>query len=368
MKNRKMRTAVHLVTCLVVAISLSGCSVFSKPNSIEKILSDSGPVAKASDGRYQNSYPGEKEYPVTCEENCYPDTPQLKCDEDNSRCIFIGENPEIEEEYGFNITWLGHASFLVTLPDSTTLLFDPVSEQFDWPIDWLHALSGGMIRQPPDWPDSATSGIDAVLYSHLHYDHFNKADIKKLGSEPTYFVHQDTASYLPENGFSIKEMSWFSDYQKGAATISAVLAHHFNSRFSVPLIYEDNEKALWGGWLVEHQGKKLLFAGDTGYSPHFKDIKQRYGSIDVCLLPIASYYHPEYGKWYRYVHTTPEDALVAAEDLGCKVMIPWGYGNASWQMGDHSSHSPLKRLLKMHKEVNAKLPLVILNEGESVAL
>jgi L-ascorbate metabolism protein UlaG (beta-lactamase superfamily) len=72
--------------------------------------------------------------------------------------------------------------------------------------------------------------------------------------------------------------------------------------------------------------------------------------------------------WYRYVHSTPEDALVAAQALNCKVMIPWGYGNNSWKMGEHSSHSPLLRLLKMHKAMNSPIPLHILNEGEEVTV
>ncbi|WP_408641353.1 MBL fold metallo-hydrolase [Salinimonas iocasae] len=357
---------LSFVSLLIVLVN--GCSIFSHSNSVERISSESGPVARASDGRYQNMFPGEKTYPVTCDENCYPAFEHLECSQHSDGCRFSANNEIPEIESGFTILWLGHASFLVTLPDDTKLLFDPVSDQFDWPIDWLHALNGGMTRRVPSWPDSATSGISAVLYSHLHYDHFNKADIAKLGNEPLYFVHQDTAGYLPQDGLDIKEVSWFSDYQLGSATISAVPAHHFNSRYWVPFLYNDDEKALWGGWLIENDGHTLFFAGDTGYSAHFKKIREHYGSIDVCLLPIASYYHPKYATWYRYVHTTPEDALTAADDLGCKVMIPWGYGNASWQMGDHSSHSPLKRLLKMHQKVNTSLPLVIMNEGESVSL
>ncbi|GGW74633.1 hypothetical protein GCM10007391_03300 [Alteromonas halophila] len=247
------------------------------------------------------------------------------------------------------------------------MLIDPVSGQFDWPIDWLHALAGGITRQEPVWPDSVTD-VDAVLYSHLHYDHFNKADIDRLGNAPQYFVHQSTADYLPQRGLDVKEVSWFSGYQLGPVSINAVPAHHFNSRYWVPYIYNDDEQALWGGWLLEYKGHTLFFAGDTGYSKHFGDIKQQYGTIDICLLPIASYYHAEYGAWYRYVHTTPEDALVAAQELECKVMIPWGYGNASWQMGDHSSHSALRRLLKMHPRVNASQSLLILNEGDTVSL
>ena len=68
------------------------------------------------------------------------------------------------------------------------------------------------------------------------------------------------------------------------------------------------------------------------------------------------------------MHTTPEDALVAATELGCKVMIPWGYGNGSWQMGDISSHSPLLRLLHMQRQLNSQVPLLILNEGDNVQL
>ena len=125
---------------------------------------------------------------------------------------------------------------------------------------------------------------------------------------------------------------------------------------------------MWGGWVIEQQGKRIFFAGDTGYSPHFKDIQQAYGDMDICLIPIASYYHKEHGNWYRNVHTTPEDALAAASELNCKVMIPWGYGNSSWKMGDHRSHSPLLRLLKMHEEQQSTIPLYILNEGEEVDL
>jgi N-acyl-phosphatidylethanolamine-hydrolysing phospholipase D len=58
--------------------------------------------------------------------------------------------------------------------------------------------------------------------------------------------------------------------------------------------------------------------------------------------------------------------------LGCKLMIPWGYGNASWKMGDHSSHAPLQRLLTMRDKLKhraeGQVPLLILNEGDKVEL
>ena len=162
-------------------------------------------------------------------------------------------------------------------------------------------------------------------------------------------------------------MAWYTSKKIGKTAIHFVPAHHFSNRIWVPYLYEDDNATLWGGWVFEHEGNTLFFAGDTGYSPHFKDIKARFGDIDVCLLPIASYFSETSPKWYRKVHTTPEDAIVASQDLGCKVVVPWGFGNASWMMGDKTSHSALFRLMKMKQQLNTTIPWVILNEGGQVS-
>ena len=322
----------------------------------------------ASPLRYDNLFPGKKSYPITCKENCYPPSEVVECKSAAENCRFIGDNVKHQLNTGFMVRWLGHASFYIESPDGTSLLFDPVSKQFDWPVNWAFKLSRGFFRNEPTWPSaSEMADVDAVMYSHIHYDHFNKDDIASIGNKPQYYVPLSFAEHFPNDGYHIIEMPWYSAAKLADLTINFVPAHHFSSRILVPYIYEDNDATLWGGWVIEHEDKRLFFAGDTGYSQHFKAIQQRYGDMDVCLMPIASYFHKESGDWYRYVHTTPEDALVAAQELNCKVMIPWGYGNASWQMGDHSSHSPLLRLLKMHKEMNSKIPLQVLNEGDEVS-
>lgn len=359
-------------TLLLLASSalLASCS---SPNTVEVIagegtitpLTTEGPRA----GRYHNLYPGDKTYPLTCTENCYPEHQALACDENGEYCQFEGDNPDVTLNAGFNVQWLGHAGFIITTQAGQTVLFDPVKEQFDSPVDLAFKLTGGGYRQPGSWPsNNQLNDLDAVMYSHIHYDHFNKADIEEIGNRPRYLVPLGMADNFPEGGFNISEMAWYAQTNINDLTIHAVPAHHFSSRVLVPFIYEDHNKDLWNGWLLEQNNKTVFFAGDTGYSKHFADIAEKYGEIDICLLPIASYYHPEDGQWYRYVHTTPEDALSAARDLNCKVMIPWGYGNASWKMGDHSSHSALKRLLHMVDEMKFEIPLLILNEGETVEL
>lgn len=354
----------------VSAIFVAGCASTNQLTHIEQTTS----VIKYKDKpeqltRFANLYPGKKSYAVTCQENCYLPSALVACETPAENCRFVGKQLPPEVNTGFTFRWLGHASFYLKSPKGSTLLVDPVSKQFDWPVDWAFRLANGFFRYEPKWLSAdELNHVDATLYSHIHYDHFNKDDIKSIGADTQYFVPLGFGEHFPDGGYRINEMAWFSSTELAELSLNFVPAHHFSSRILVPFVYDDNDATLWGGWVIEQQGKKIFFAGDTGYSKHFQDIQKRYGDIDVCLLPIASYYHKENSDWYRYVHTTPEDALVAAQELNCKVMIPWGYGNSSWKMGDHSSHSPLLRLLKMHKEMNSTIPLYILNEGEEVTL
>ncbi|MBE0376854.1 MBL fold metallo-hydrolase [Pseudoalteromonas prydzensis] len=362
----KIRTISLIIssTILVACSSANKVQTIAGPETIVP-LHQEGERA----GRYHNLYPGEKTYPISCEHDCYPKNASLVCEAETENCQYQGEQLTPQLNTGFTVRWLGHAGFMIKTPDGQQVVFDPVKEQFDSPVDLAFRLASGFYRKPGDWlTNDELKNLAAVMYSHLHYDHFNKADIEEIGNLPRYLTPLGMADNFPTGGFNISEMAWYASTKIDDLTIHAVPAHHFSSRILVPFIYEDNDKASWNGWLLEQNGKTLFFAGDTGYSQHFKDIQQKYGEIDICLMPIASYYSEDNGKWYRYVHTTPEDALTAAQELSCKVMIPWGYGNSSWQMGDHSSHSPLLRLLHMYDEMDSQIPLYIFNEGESVAL
>jgi len=366
--NRKINS-LHRISIILTLLLAVGCTSNNQVERIEQADS----IIKYQDNsidplRFSNLYPKKKNYPITCKENCYESSPLVECKSPAENCRFIGKQTLVKINTGFTFRWLGHASFYIKSPDGSSLLLDPVSQQFDWPVNWAFKFSMGFERNLPVWPsDNEIKAVDAVLYSHIHYDHFNKDDIKDIGNKPQYFTPLGFGEHFPNDSYSINEMAWFSKKALGELTINFVPAHHFSSRILVPYLYEDQDTTLWGGWVIEHEGQRIFFAGDTGYSDHFKKIKQRYGDMDVCLMPIASYFHKENGSWYRYVHTTPEDALVAAQELNCKVMIPWGYGNASWKMGDHSSHSALLRLLHMHEEMNSQVPLHILNEGEEVS-
>ena len=367
MSLKKLTT---LSASLVVAGSVvTGCA---SSNHVTQIEGENAVIKHTNEpgyeDRFSNIYDSFKAYPVTCTNDCYPASADIECESDMQNCQFVGNNPTVNSHTGFNVTWLGHASFLLNTASGEQILIDPVFGQFDWPVNWAFRLAEGFSRnEPAEVGEDKLAQTDAVVYSHIHYDHFNKADIAELGTKPEYLVPLGFAEHFPNRGYTIKEMAWYTSTNVGKTSIHFVPAHHFSNRIWVPYLYEDDNATLWGGWVFESEGKTLFFAGDTGYSPHFKDIKARFGEIDVCLLPIASYFSETSPKWYRKVHTTPEDAIVAAQDLGCKAVVPWGYGNASWMMGDKTSHSALFRLMKMKKQLNPAMPWIILNEGEQAS-
>jgi N-acyl-phosphatidylethanolamine-hydrolysing phospholipase D len=113
---------------------------------------------------------------------------------------------------------------------------------------------------------------------------------------------------------------------------------------------------LWGGWLFEWKRYRLYFAGDTGYSDLFKDIRKRYGEMDICMMPITAWFQ-------RHWHFAPEDAVQAAQDLDCKIIIPWACGG-TWIMSYEHLLEPPRRLQYAYDQMQPEnMELRILKMG-----
>ena len=70
-------------------------------------------------------------------------------------------------------------------------------------------------------------------------------------------------------------------------------------------------------------GAGIYFAGDTGYAPFFRDIRQRFDRIDLALLPIGAY-EP---RWFmQQVHMNPAEAVQAHLDLDPAASIGMHFG------------------------------------------
>ena len=112
----------------------------------------------------------------------------------------------------------------------------------------------------------------------------------------------------------------------------------------------------YGGFVLEHQGRKIYHAGDSAYFEGFKEIGQRCAP-EIALLPIGAY-HPE---GLRNVHMGPEDAIQVFRDLGARWLIPMHYG--TFRLSFEDMDEPPRRLRELARRAGLVAQLRILEEG-----
>ena len=113
--------------------------------------------------------------------------------------------------------------------------------------------------------------------------------------------------------------------------------------------------------MVSASGRQVYFAGDTGYGSHFRAVRERFGRVDVALLPIGAY-EP---RWFmRDQHMNPEDAVRAHLDLDAKVSVGTHFG--CFQLTDEGIDDPPLELAAA-RERHGVLPAAfqVLETGET---
>jgi len=215
------------------------------------------------------------------------------------------------------VTFIGHSSFLLRLP-GLTLLTDPVFSRRCSPSQWV----GPKRVCDPGLHLDALPPIDLILLSHNHYDHMDVHALRRLRRrfpEAAIVTTLGNADFLARKGLAgAVELDWWQDVTLGDATIIATPARHFAAR-----TLWDRNQTLWAGFWLEHQGMKLYFAGDTGYTKFFAEMRERLGAPDLALLPIGAY-EP---RWFMGpVHMNPEDAVTAFQDLQARRAVGMHYG------------------------------------------
>lgn len=230
-------------------------------------------------------------------------------------------------------TWIGHSSFLLRI-GATTLLTDPVFA--------LHAGPFGRFGprrvRAPGLSLDALPGIDVILQSHNHYDHLDLAAHEALARRhaPAVVTPLGNRAYLPAPARPrTTELDWWGSHSpRPGVTVTAVPAQHFSAR--TPW---DRDRALWAGFVVEAEGRRVYFAGDSGYGAHFGEIGRRFPGIDLALLPIGAY-EP---RWFMGpVHVDPAQAVQAHVDLGARTSIAMHFG--TFQLTDEGIDAPAEEL------------------------
>jgi N-acyl-phosphatidylethanolamine-hydrolysing phospholipase D len=215
------------------------------------------------------------------------------------------------------LTWVGHDTFLLQAA-GLNILTDPHFTKRTSPVNWagperLAPLGLALKDLPP---------IDLVLISHNHYDHLDERTVKWLSRhnpDALFIVPLGVKRWFQRRrlGNTI-ELDWWQAHVADRFKVTAVPVQHFSGRTAT-----DRNRTLWCGFVLEIAGKKLFFAGDSGYSKDFADIGAAFAPFDLALIPIGAY-EP---RWFmRAMHVNPEEAVRIHRDVGAKqsVAMHWG--------------------------------------------
>ena len=109
----------------------------------------------------------------------------------------------------------------------------------------------------------------------------------------------------------------------------------------------DQNKALWGAFLVQTGSGNLYFAGDTGYGDGstYREVAETFGNIRLALLPIGAY-EP---RWFMIGHhMNPEESVLAHKDLQADHSLAIHYG--TFQLSDEGIDDPVNALSAARKK------------------
>jgi L-ascorbate metabolism protein UlaG (beta-lactamase superfamily) len=239
------------------------------------------------------------------------------------------------------ITWIGHASFLIQFTDLNVLI-DPNFANWLFLLKRLKRVGLKLKDLPP---------IDLVLLTHAHFDHFHKPTLRKLPNPKIGIMPRGVGDLARNLGFSrIIELEWWESFSQGDWKVTFTPSKHWGAR-----TLHDSHRG-YGGFILEHQGRKIYHAGDSAYFHGFKEIGRKFAP-EIALLPIGAY-HP---ATFRKVHMGPDQAVQAFKDLRAKVFVPMHFG--TFKLSFEELDEPPRWLWEIAKAEKLTSQIKILDEG-----
>ena len=254
-----------------------------------------------------------------------PDLARLKAD--------VQKNPPRR----FRAHWIGQATALIEFQNKV-ILTDPIFAPRASPVGF--AGPPRLVELPMKITDLPP--VDVVAISHSHYDHLDLESLVEIHRlyHPVFVVPLGVKAILAEAGITgVIELDWYQYVDLPASgtaqsmRIHCTPARHFSNRSLA-----DRNETLWAGWMFEapEKNERVFFAGDTGYSPHFAEIKARLGVPTLAILPIGAYLP----RWFmREVHVDPEEAIQAFLDLGAEHFLAMHWG--TFDLADEAILDPM---------------------------
>ncbi|HXC60752.1 MAG TPA: MBL fold metallo-hydrolase [Steroidobacteraceae bacterium] len=266
---------------------------------------------------------------------------------------------EVEAAPDRSLFRLGHSTLLIKLQGGFWIT-DPVFSKRASPVQWFgpkrfHAPPISLEELPP---------LRGVLLSHDHYDHLDRATVRKLAAKTDLFLTPlgvgDRLERWGVPASKVRQFDWWQETRIDGIRFVATPAQHFSGR-----TFFDGNRTLWCSWVLvdpathDTQDLRVFFSGDTGYSDHFKEIGRRLGPFDVTMIE-AGAYDP---RW-AYVHMLPKQTVQAHVDLRGLWLLP--VHNGTFDLAMHAWDDPFEQISRI--TIERGVALVTPQMGERVNL
>jgi L-ascorbate metabolism protein UlaG (beta-lactamase superfamily) len=252
---------------------------------------------------------------------------------------------------GLSVIWYGHATSLLEI-EGRRVLLDPVWSRRASPTQ----LAGPRRLHPVPVPLAGLPPLDAIVISHDHYDHLDRATVRRLTALQTapFLVPLGIGAHLERWGVPasrIVELDWEEEATVAGLRFVATAARHFSGRTF------DRNVTLWGSWVIAGSDQRVFYAGDSGYFDGYAAIGAAHGPFDLTLMPIGAY-----NDAWPDIHMDPEEAVNAHLDLGGRLLLPVHW--ATFTLASHPWAEPVDRL--WHEAKARGVRIAVPRPGERV--
>lgn len=242
------------------------------------------------------------------------------------------ERMAFSPEDEMQITMIGHSTVLIEAAGKR-ILTDPYFG--------LHGNPAYARLHPPARTREELANVDLVLISHNHFDHIDRKFLHLL--PPTVPVFAPSASAWMTRVKGARNVTGLKLWQRkelDGIAITAVPARHVT--FTI-------------GYIVEAEGKRIYFAGDT-YLADFMERIGREMCPDIALIPVTT---------FRIPMTMGEtQAVEAVCRLGPRTVIPIHLGIQPRSPLMRTHHTP-EGFRQRLSAAGLNTEVVILKEGET---